>query len=148
MPEWSIWSAAAIVFFIVELFTTSAIFLCFGVSALLVAAVTLLGGGLQIQLFIFAVASVILFFLLKPLVVKYLYSSRERLETNVYALIGKTGIVIERIAPDENKGRVKVGGDDWRAVSAEDKVFEVGEKVIVVRVESNVVYVQSQKMKE
>ncbi len=41
------------------------------------------------------------------------------METNVDALIGKTGIVTENGSCNEHRGRVKVGGDDWKAVSAD-----------------------------
>lgn len=48
--------------------------------------------------------------------------------TNVDAIIGKTGIVAQKITRDVG-GRVKVGGEDWKASAAED--IEEGSKVVV-----------------
>lgn len=48
-------------------------------------------------------------------------------------LIGKTGIVIERVEPDSLTGKVRIGTEIWSATSK--YVIEPGEKVVVVGVE-------------
>jgi hypothetical protein len=63
-PSGSIWSAAAIIFFIIELFTTSVIFLCSRSAACGCSSYTAGEAACQLQLFVFAVASVAFFFLL------------------------------------------------------------------------------------
>ncbi len=48
-------------------------------------------------------------------------------------LIGKTGVVVERVVPDSLTGKVRIGADVWSATSK--YVIEPGEKVVVVGVE-------------
>ena len=52
--------------------------------------------------------------------------------TNVDAIIGKTGVVLTDIHPN-NHGLVRLGGEEWRADSAEDISAGTAIKVIEVR---------------
>jgi membrane protein implicated in regulation of membrane protease activity len=57
------------------------------------------------------------------------------IRTGAAALIGRPGIVLERIANDEGVGCVKVDGEVWTARSyADDEVFDVGQRVEVVEI--------------
>ena len=73
--------------------------------------------NLIIQTVVFVVTSCILMFFTRPLVNKFLKINKtETLPTNVYRLIGKTGIVVEDIEPLIS-GKVKVCGELWSATS-------------------------------
>jgi membrane protein implicated in regulation of membrane protease activity len=50
--------------------------------------------------------------------------------SNVDAVVGKSGVVTKRIAPNE-AGMVKVGAEVWRAEIADDSVRDAGETVLV-----------------
>jgi membrane protein implicated in regulation of membrane protease activity len=50
--------------------------------------------------------------------------------TNVAALVGKKAIVIKEIAPF-SFGRVKVGGEDWAAISENNATITEGKVVVV-----------------
>ncbi len=54
-------------------------------------------------------------------------------KTNVDAIIGKTGIVKSRIGKDTS-GLVKIGNEEWRAISKESVNIEEGEGITVVDV--------------
>lgn len=54
-------------------------------------------------------------------------------KTNVDAIIGKTGIVKSRIGKDTS-GLVKVGNEEWRAISEDSINIEEGEDITVVDV--------------
>lgn len=52
--------------------------------------------------------------------------------TNVYALQGKQAVVTHAI-PAHGVGRVKVGGEEWSAVSLHDEAYAVGTRVTIIR---------------
>ena len=51
-------------------------------------------------------------------------------KTNVEALIGQKGVVLQEVAP-LTYGRVKVGGEDWAAAPAGDVRIPAGAVVVV-----------------
>ena len=63
--------------------------------------------------------------------------------SNVDALIGRSGVVVERIAPHE-AGHVKLGDEEWRAVLAASATApkEQGESVTVESVEGVTLHVR------
>ena len=87
---------------------------------------------------IFVVTSVVLLWFTRPLAHKL----REKLpvRTNVDALIGQEGIVVETIDPVANTGRIRVQSDEWRARA--EQVIEVGSKVRVVGISGTTLLVE------
>ena len=76
--------------------------------------------------------------LLRPLFLRRLSTNAE--PSNVDALIGKHGRVVEAIAPGEI-GRVKVQNEEWRARS--DQAIDAGQPVTVQAVSGNTLEVVS-----
>ena len=64
-----------------------------------------------------------------------------KVETNVYALIGKTGIVTKTI-PQDGRGEVKMGGEYWVAISQENIQIIQDEKIEVLAIDGNKLIVQ------
>jgi membrane protein implicated in regulation of membrane protease activity len=65
------------------------------------------------------------------------------LRTGVDALLGKTGIVTERIGPG-GTGRVKVEGEDWRGASSDATVIEPGTPVTIIQVDGTTLMVEKE----
>ena len=63
-------------------------------------------------------------------------------KTNVDAIVGRTGIVLQRIAQNVD-GRVKVGNEDWRARATED--IEKGDEIVVTDVSGVTLIVEKTK---
>ena len=63
-------------------------------------------------------------------------------KTNVDALPGRTGRVLERIDPAVSRGRALIGGEDWKATSADNSVIEENSDIVVVAINSNMVTVK------
>lgn len=100
-------------------------FSCGAVAAMLVATTTL---GPIVEFCTFAVISALSFVLLTRFVKRI---SKDTLhKTNVYALLGKRGIVMEPLA-DSKKGWIKVEGELWSALPHEGSI-EKGAVVEVV----------------
>ncbi len=149
MEDWHIWVIVGVVLLIAEIFTPGFVLACFGVACLVAAIFAAFDVGLTLEVIVFCIASVIAFFTVRPLFVKRFYrSDDEAAKTNVDALAGKEGMVAERIDPSLNVGRVVLGGDNWRAVSADGGVIERSEKVEVVRVEGTKLFVKEVTKKE
>lgn len=143
MEYYQIWLIAAIVLVIIELLTAGFGVICFAVGALFSALAAFLGvDSLVWQLLIFAVASVLCFIFLRPVVLRFLDKKSKDVKTNADALIGKTAIVSETIDSSTNQGRVAVDGDDWKAVSADGSVINKGEKVEIISRDSIILTVK------
>ena len=54
--------------------------------------------------------------------------------TNVYSIIGKTGIVTEEIDPIHSKGQIKVNGEVWSAISDSNTIIPENSKVEILEV--------------
>lgn len=63
------------------------------------------------------------------------------LKTGVQAMIGQTGLVVDRILPYTG-GRVYLRGELWKAYDVEEKVVEENTAVTIERVEGVSLYVR------
>lgn len=79
----------------------------------------------------------------RPFFLRHCYRESSAVRTNVDALIGKTGRVIEPIDNRVGSGRVLVGGDDWKAVSVDGVFIDEGTAIEVVKLEGTRLYVRS-----
>jgi membrane protein implicated in regulation of membrane protease activity len=131
---WLIWLVAAIILLIAEIFTAGFLLACFSVGAVAAGVFALLGVGLSIQLLTFAIVTAIVFFAIRPLVIKKMAAKDVGIPTNVDALIGCKAKVLQSIDPIEGSGRVKVKGEEWSASSEDDSVINEGNSVVVVSV--------------
>ena len=141
MEDWQTWIVAGVLLLIFEIFTPGFTTACFGIGCLIAGLASYLGFGYIVQIIIFCAVSLGLFFTIRPFVKKHLYKTGEKVKTNVDALIGLVGMVDETIDPTNDSGRVKVGGDDWRAISIDNIVIEKGKKVVVKKVQGTKVFV-------
>jgi membrane protein implicated in regulation of membrane protease activity len=110
-----------------------------------VASVTgLLPFGLPAQVIAFAGGTVASLALLRPLLMRRFH--RGGVRTGVEALIGKTGIITQRVGPQGQTGRLLVEGEDWRAMSLDDQAVEPGTRVIVVEVDGTTLKVDREAL--
>ena len=92
-----------------------------------------LGGGVVPQVIVFAVVSVALIAVVRPVAAQH-RSQRPQLATGVDALKGKQAVVLERV--DGSGGRIKLGGEIWSARAFDSaQAYEVGQEVDVVEIE-------------
>ena len=139
--EYYYWLIAAIVLVILEIMTAGFGVICFAIGAAFSALVSGLGGNLTWQIVIFAIVSLLTFIFLRPVVIRFLDKKSKDVKTNVDAIIGRKGVVSERIDAEQHTGRVAVDGDDWKAVSEDGSVIEKGITVEIVKLDSIIVTV-------
>ena len=142
MEVWHIWVIVALVFVIVEIFTTGFAVMCISFGCLFGAGASALDWDIKWQLLAFAVGTVLAFATVRPLVYKFFYKKSREVKTNAEALVGRRAVVTERIEGELHPGRVKVDGDDWKAVSLDTEAVEVGEAVEVTAINSVILTVK------
>ena len=135
---WIIWVAIGIICIIIEIFTPGFLFLSFGVGAILTGLVALIIPSIAFLILTFAVITLIVFLLSRKFSRKLISADYE--DTNVKALVGKTGKVTQEI-PANEKGYVKIGGEEWAAVSQNNKEIKKDARVTVNDIEGNKVIV-------
>ena len=140
--EYYYWLIAAIVLVILEIMTAGFGVICFAIGAAFAALVSGLGGTLTWQVVVFVVVSMLAFIFLRPVVIRFLDKKSKNVKTNADALIGRKGVVSERIDGEQHTGRVAIDDDDWKAVSVDGSVIEKGVDVEIVKLDSIIVTVK------
>jgi membrane protein implicated in regulation of membrane protease activity len=134
MDAWIIWLVAACLLGVGEMHQGGFYLAPFALGAALAAVVSLLGVGVALTAVVFLLASAIVFGTLRPVARRH-RRLPPSIRTGAAALIGRPGIVLERIANDEGVGCVKIDGEVWTARSyADDEVIDVGKRVEVVEI--------------
>ncbi|MEW6235424.1 MAG: NfeD family protein [Candidatus Omnitrophota bacterium] len=139
---WVLWILAGVIVLIGEILTPGFVLGCFAVGCFGAGAAAKFTDSMTLQLTAFIASTLLGFFAVRPLFLHFLYGASSDVKTNVDALAGRRGFVIEPIDPRENKGRVKVGGEDWRGVSIDDSSMEKGTEIVVRRVEGTKLIVE------
>lgn len=136
------WLILFIIFLIFEIATVSLICIWFCLGALAAMTASFFGVGLEGQLFIFAVVSLITLVLTRPAAKRFRKSIKP---TNVNALIGLETYVIEDIDNEQNKGEIKVNDVIWNARSSDGSLISKGEKVVINSIQGVKVFVSKVK---
>ncbi len=142
MNPWFYWSVSAILLILLELFFSGFVLLCFGFAALATSILSLLGIGIEFQILLFAIFTIVFFVSVRPFFLKHMKPKDGMVETNVNGLIGNEAIVVEEINPSKNIGRVKIRGEEWGALNQDSAVILLGLKVKVVGNSGNKVIVK------
>ena len=142
MAIYQIWLVAAIVLMILEIVTSGFGVICFAIGAAFAALAAGLDASTTWQVIVFAVVSILTFIFLRPIVMRFLDKKSKDVKTNVDAIVGRKGVVSERIDSAKHTGRVALDGDDWKAVSEDGSVIEKGETVEIVKIDSIIVTVK------
>ncbi len=142
MNPWLIWIIVAIVMFIAEIFTPGFLLACLGLGCLASGIFALIGAGLSVQVIVFIITTLVVFFGIRPFILKRFYKAAKGVKTNVDALVGKQGMVTEAIDPLKGSGRVVVAGESWRGITEDNNQIPVDTAISVVRVEGTKLFVK------
>jgi membrane protein implicated in regulation of membrane protease activity len=142
MEIWLYWIIAALILFIVELFTAGFAVICLSIGAGGAAIVAACDASIEMQFLTFAIVTIIALAGVRPLLKRAFYKGGEKVATNASAMIGKRGVVCEEVDGDLEGGRVMIEGVDWRAITADGETLTKGTKVEVVAIDSVVLAVK------
>lgn len=141
MSFWLVWIILGVVFLVLEILTPTFFFISFGVACITTGFAAIFIKNLFWQLILFSAVCLVVFFLLRRFSSKY-FTSEKNL-TNVYSLVGKSGIVQEQISAYK-VGKIKINGEVWSASS--EQTLEKNELAQVESLSGNRVIVK--KLKE
>ena len=140
MEVWHVWAVLALVFVIIEIFTTGFAVFCLAIGAFVAAIAAACHCGLLGQILWFSVSAFLAFVVARPLLLKGLQNkSKERL-SGVDALPGRKATVTQKIDGAKG-GLVAVDGDVWKAVAEDGRSIDCGEVVEVIRLQDSVTLV-------
>lgn len=133
IDAWVWWLIGAVGLGIPLVLTAMPEFGMLSAGAIAGAVTAALGMGVVAQVVVFAVVSVALIAVVRPIAARH-RDGRPQYVTNVDALRGRQAVVLERV--DGNGGRIKLAGEVWsaRALDA-DQSFEPGQQVDVVEID-------------
>jgi inner membrane protein len=133
-PE-MIWFIIGLVLFLLELVVPGFVIFFFGVGAWVTALVCLIADpGINLQIIIFAVVSVLALLGLRKMIQKrFFYSKDNRSEAVEDEFTGKEAIAIGDFGSDK-RGKVEFKGTQWKAESGSE--IKAGQTVIIIEKES------------
>ena len=141
MSAWFYWLLAAVLLILLEVMTSGFVLLCLGISACLTAIISIIGISIEMQLFSFIIFTTITFVTIRPFMLKHIKPFTGNIETNILGMIGKEGVVVSTIL-SEKPGIVKIHGDEWTAISADNSMIMEGIKVKVINIDGNKIIVK------
>ncbi|MBA2444458.1 MAG: NfeD family protein [Nocardioidaceae bacterium] len=130
---WQTWLIAALLLAGAEMATMDFALLMLAVGAGAGCLMALLGLPVVAQVLIAVAVSVALIAFVRPTIVRRLHAG-PTLQNGPEALVGKSGLVLERVTA--HTGRVKLSGEVWSARALEEShVIEPGSKVAVSQID-------------
>ncbi len=135
-----IWGAVLAIMLIAELSTLQLVSIWFAAGAAAAFITAFFDGAVWLQMTLFVLVSILLLVFTRPLLKKFTVGKTA--PTNSELEIGKIAIVIEEINDLTDSGRVKTGGVDWKAVSADGSVIPKGTTVRIKDLKGTKLYVE------
>jgi membrane protein implicated in regulation of membrane protease activity len=134
MAMWVIWTLVACGLAVGEILTTGFFLAPFAGGALLAAVLSLAGLGGTASWAAFVAGSLVLLIGVRPIAMRHRHLPAA-IRTGTAALVGQSGLVVERIANDEGVGCVKINGQVWTARAFDDDaIIEAGHRVHVMEI--------------
>jgi membrane protein implicated in regulation of membrane protease activity len=134
VAPWLLWLIAAGLFAAGEVASLDLVLLMFAGGALGGAAVALAGGAVALQLVAFAVVSLLLLAVVRPIATRHLTQGTPQQVDGVEAVVGKTAQVTRPV--DRHSGRIKLGADEWSARTQHSgELFAIGETVRILQID-------------
>ncbi|MCX7521555.1 NfeD family protein [Microbacterium sp. STN6] len=134
---WIGWLVLILLFVIVEMLSLELTFLMLAIGSLGGLLSGILGAPWWLQLLIAAVIAVLLLFTIKPPLLRLLRRGGDPARSNVDALIGMGGTVVETVTRTSGLARL-ANGETWTArlgVAGEGGRIPAGEHVLVVSID-------------
>lgn len=119
MTNTMVWLAAMIILIIIEIVTVGLTTIWFAIGALVAIIVSMLGGGIILQLTVFLLISLSMLIFTRPLAVRYINSTRTR--TNYEGIIGKVVRITQDVDNIAGRGSAVVNGQEWTVRTVDDK---------------------------
>ena len=114
-----VWLAAMIILIIIEIVTVGLTTIWFAIGALVAIIVSMLGGGIILQMTVFLFISLGMLIFTRPLAMRYINNTRTR--TNYEGIIGKVVRITQDVDNIAEKGCAVVNGQEWTVRAVDDR---------------------------
>lgn len=146
MQVWHIWIIVGFVMLILEVFTPGFFLASIGIGAFMASFASYFKSSLTIQITALAAGTLITFIFARRFFALLHNISGDDRRTGVEALIGRDAVVVEPITGSHGCGRVKIGGEEWKACALQTDNIPEGATVTVEKIEGVTVFVKPRKM--
>ncbi len=119
MTNTMVWLAVMIILIIIEIITVGLTTIWFAIGALVAIIISMLGGGIILQLTVFLLVSLGMLIFTRPLAIRYINNSRTR--TNYEGIIGKVVRITQDVDNIAGQGRAVVNGQEWAVRSVDER---------------------------
>ena len=119
MTNTMVWLAAMIVLIIIEIVTVGLTTIWFAIGALVAIIVSMLGGGIILQMTVFLLVSLGMLIFTRPLAIRYINNTRTR--THYEGIIGKVVRITQDVDNIAGQGSAVVNGQEWTVRAVEDQ---------------------------
>ncbi|MGH3854088.1 MAG: NfeD family protein [Pseudonocardiaceae bacterium] len=126
-----LWLIAGVALIATEVLSTRFVLIMVGMGALVAAGFAELGAALWLQVGVFAIISLALTTLARPVIMRRLHT--DHVPTNTESLVGDKAIVVTTV--NAHGGRIKLRGELWSARTFDEtEVLEPGRAVRVMTI--------------
>ena len=137
MEGWLIWIIIGAFFIVAEIFSVSFFAGPIGLACLVAALINYAGEDPTWQMIGFSITSVGLLLAVRPIWKRMMDNISNKEVSGIDAYVGRQGKITETVDPQAETGRIKIGGEDWRAVSDKSIIIEEGSLATVIRIEGS-----------
>lgn len=138
---WYIWIGLGIIFIIAEMLIPRFWMLSIGLASILAGLISLLTNSVIFQAAVFTVSIFVNFAVIKAVSGHILHPVRKKSDCITADIVGLTGVVVSRIAPDK-PGEISIGGNRWPALPQSNITIDSSTIVIISEIRANTAIVK------
>ena len=137
MEAWVIWIIVGAIFVIAEIFSASFFAGPIGFGCIVTAILASQGASASVQFAGFSITTVVMLLAIRPVVMKMMHGESDEQVSGIETYVGRQGRITETVDSQAGTGRIKIGGESWRAVSDKNIIIEEESLATVVRIEGS-----------
>lgn len=143
--DWStiFWLVLLVLFLMMEASTVALVCLWCAFGALAASVASVCGAEVWLEVVLFLAVTVITLAALRPVLKRFI--NPKLVKTNLDAIIGSSGLVLDTIDNLQSTGKVKLGAMEWTARSTDGNPIEKDTVIEVDRIEGAKVFVSVKK---
>ncbi len=134
---WLIWIIIGAIFIVAEIFSVSFFAGPIGLACLVTALINFSGASATWQLVGFSATSVGLLLAVRPIWKRMMANRADQEVSGIDTYVGRQGKITETVDTQAETGRIKIGGESWRAVPDKSIIIEEGTMATVIRIEGS-----------
>ncbi len=128
-----LWTAAIVVFLIIEAFTTALVSVWFSIGSLAALIACAVGADVYVQILTFVVFSLAAIIILRKYAVKKNSGNNDRI--NLGRIVGQNIIISQTVDNTLGTGMAKINDVEWRVISENGQIINAGESATVADID-------------